>query len=183
MHKIYADWINLRNKILRISTMWLIHIQYSINDTFCVRNDYIILSRFKKKPRYMNINVSYLQIFFAMTKFFDKQYLENEWNDFINNNYVIDCENSILFSSLNYFVNHDILQFNSRLTIIFQNLLNKNSHADRVFISTCIDYINLQNSFENQNFNDRTKKMNSKYKKIKTLYKKHIIISTLLIII
>lgn len=150
---------------------------------FCVRNEYTIILRFKKKSRCVNINASYLQTFFVIINFFDKQYLENEQNDFINNNYVIDYKNSILFSSLNYFVNHNILKFNSRLTIIFQNLSNRNSHANRIFISACIDYINRQSSFEDQNLSVKIKEMKSKYKKIKALYKKNNMISILLIFV
>ena len=119
---------------------------------FCARIEYTVVSRFKKEQRCVNVDAPYLHAFLVMTRFFNKQYFENEWNDFINSNYATDCKNLTLFSSLNYFISHDMLKLNPRLTIFFQDLSVENSHANRIFISTCIDHVNLQNSLESQDF-------------------------------
>ncbi|MCJ1422384.1 hypothetical protein MMC29_000264 [Sticta canariensis] len=87
-----------------------------------------------------------------MAKFFDEQYPENGWNDFINSNYVTGCEDPTLFSSLDYF-----------------DLSGGNSHADRVSTPACIDHANLQGSLGGQNLSDRAGEMSSEYKEIKAL--------------
>lgn len=131
----------------------------------------------------MNVSAPYLQAFPAMAKFFDEQYPENGWNDFINSNYVTGCEDPTLFSSLDYFVSHGILRPNSRLTTIFQDLSGGNSHADRVSTPAYIDHANLQGSLGGQNLSDRAGEMSSEYKEIKALYGEHTMVSTLLIIV
>jgi len=85
----------------------------------CAKSEYTIVLRFKRKSQCVNISAPYFQAFLAMTSFFDEQYPKNEWNDFINSNYAIDYEDSTLFSSLDCFVSHGILELNTWLTIDF----------------------------------------------------------------
>ena len=147
---------------------------------FCVRSECTIVLKFKREQRCVNIDVSYLHAFLVMTSSFDEQYLDNEWNDFINSNYATDYEDSTLFSSLNYFVNHDILKPNSRSTIFSQNLQTNQTSEDRISTSTCIDHVNLQDSLDDQDFSVKSEKTRSKYKEIKTLYEENTVVSTLL---
>ena len=142
------------------------------------------MSEFKKDQRCVDINIYYLYIILAIASFFDKQYLENRQNDFINSNYATSYKNSTLFSFLNYFVSYSIFFiFNFRLTTFFQNLLVGNSYVDRISISAYIDYTNLQNSLEGQNFRLRIGETRLKYIEIKILYEENIIILILLIAI
>ena len=91
----------------------------------CVRSEYTTVLWFKRKQRCVNVNASYLHAFLVMINFFDEQYFENEWSDFISSNYATDCKNLTLFSFLNYFVSHNLLEFNSRLIIFFKIFQSK----------------------------------------------------------
>ena len=149
----------------------------------CARSGYTVVSRFKRKPRCVDINAPYLQAFSAMASFFDEQYPENGWNDFINSNYATGCEDPTLFSSLDYFVSHGILEPNPRLTTIFQDLSAVNPHADRVSTPACIDHANRQGSLGSQDPSVRAGEMESEYKEIKALYGENTAVSTLLMFV
>ena len=98
---------------------------------FCARIGYMVVSGFKREQRCVDVIAPYLHAFLAMASFFDEQYPENGWNDFINSNYATGCEDPTLFSSWDYFVSHGIsLEPNPRLTTFFQDLSAGNSHAD-----------------------------------------------------
>ena len=111
----------------------------------------------------MDISAPYFQAFPAMASFFDEQYPENGWNDFINSNYATGCEDPTLFSSLDYFVSHSILEFNPQLTTFFQDLSAGNSHADRISTPACIDQANLQGSLGGQDSSVTAGEMRSEY--------------------
>ena len=137
----------------------------------------------KGNPRCVDVSAPYLQAFPAMASFFDEQYPENGWNDFINSNYATGCEDPTLFSSLDYFVSHGILEPIPRLTTIFQDLSAGNPHADRVSTLACIDHANLQGSLGGQDPSVRAGEMESEYKEIKALYGENIVVSTLLMFV
>ena len=128
----------------------------------------------------MDVGAPYLHAFPAMARFFDEQYPENGWNDFINSNYATGSEDPTLFSSLDYIVSHGMLEPNLRLTTFFQDLSAGNSHADRISTPTCINHANLQSSLEGQDSSVRTGETKLKYKEIKALYGKNSVVSTLL---
>ena len=138
---------------------------------------------YKREQRCVDVSAPYLHAFLAMASFFDEQYPESGWNDFINSNYATGCEDPTLFSSLDYFVSHGILEPNPRLTTLFQDLSVGNSHADRISTLACIDHANLQGSLEDQDSSVRAKEMGSKYKEIKALYGENTVVSTLLIFV
>ncbi len=46
--------------------------------SFCVKSKYTIVLRFKRKLQCVNISALYLQTSLVITRFFDKQYLENK---------------------------------------------------------------------------------------------------------
>ncbi len=147
---------------------------------FCARSGCTIVLKFKREQRCVNVDVSYLHAFLAMASFFDEQYLDNEWNDFINSNYATGYEDSTLFSSLNYFVNHDTLKSNPRSTIFSQDLQTNQTPEDRISTSTCIDHANLQGSLDDQDFSVKSGETKPKYKEIKALYEENTVVSTLL---
>ena len=116
-----------------------------------------------------------------MASFFDEQYPENGWNDFINSNYATGGEDPTLFSSLDYFVSHGTsLEFNLRLTTFFQDLSAGNSHADRISTPACIDHANVQDSLGGQDSRLRTGETRFEYTEIKALYGENTVVSTLL---
>ena len=139
-----------------------------------------MVSGFKRGQRYVYVSAPYLDAFLIMARFFDEQYPENGWNDFINSNYATGCEDPTLFSSLDYFVSHGILEPNPRLTTSFQDLSAGNSHADRISTPACIDHANLQGSLGGQDSSVRTGETRLEYKEIKALYGKNTVVSTLL---
>lgn len=85
----------------------------------CAKIGYMVVSGVKREQRCVDVSAPYLHAFLAMASFFDEQYPENGWNDFINSNYATGCEDPTLFSSLDYFVSHGILEPNPRLTTLF----------------------------------------------------------------
>ncbi|CAD6569570.1 MAG: hypothetical protein ASARMPREDX12_002723 [Alectoria sarmentosa] len=87
-----------------------------------------------------------------MASFFDEQYPENGWNDFINSNYATGGEDPTLFSSLDYF-----------------DLSAGNSHADRISTPACIDHANVQDSLGGQDSRLRTGETRFEYTEIKAL--------------
>ena len=131
----------------------------------------------------MDVSVPYLQAFPAMANFFDEQYPENGWNDFINSNYVTGCEDPTLFSSLDYFVIYGILEHDCRLTTIFQDPSVGESHADRLSAQARNDHANLQGSLGGQDPSIRTEDLRLEYKEIKALYGENTVVSTLLIFV
>ena len=73
----------------------------------------MVVSGFKKNQRCVDISAPYLHAILAIASFFDEQYPENGWNNFINSNYATGCEDPTLFLSLDYFVsNGTFLEFN-----------------------------------------------------------------------
>lgn len=147
----------------------------------CARIGYMGVSGFKKDQRCVDISAYYLHTFLAMASFFDEQYPENGWNDFINSNYATGCEDPTLFSSLDYFVSHGTsLEFKPRLTTFFQDLSAGNSHADRISTPAYIDHANLQDSLGGQNSSLRTGETRLEYTEIKALYGENTVVSTLL---
>ena len=147
---------------------------------FCARIGYMVVSGFKREQRCVDVSAPYLHAFLAMASFFDEQYPENGWNDFINSNYATGCEDPTLFSSLDYFVSHGMLEPNPRLTTFFQDLSAGNSHADRISTPACIDHANLQSSLGSQDSSVRAEETRSEYKEIKALYGENTVVSTLL---
>ena len=148
---------------------------------FCARIGYMVVSGFKREQRYVDVSAPYVHAFLAMASFFDEQYPENGWNDFINSNYATGCEDPTLFSSLDYFVSHGIsLEPNPRLTTFFQDLSAGNSHADRISTPACIDHANLQGSLGGQDSSVRTGETRSEYKEIKAMYGEDTVVLTLL---
>jgi len=115
-----------------------------------------------------------------MASFFDEQYPDNGWNDFINANYATGCEDPTLFSSLDYFVSHGILEPNPRLTIFSQDLQAGNSHADRISTPAYIDHANLQGSLGGQDSSVGAGETGPEYKEIKALYGENTVVPTLL---
>ena len=150
---------------------------------FCARSGCTVVLEFKREQRCVDVGVPYLHAFLAMASFFDEQYPDNEWNDFINSNYATGYEDPTLFSSLDYFVSHGILEPNPRLTTIFQDLSAGNPHADRVSTPACIDHANRQGSLGGQDPSVRAGEMGSEYKEIKALYGENIVVSTLLMFV
>lgn len=128
----------------------------------------------------MDVGAPYLHALLAMASFFDEQYPNNGWNDFINANYAIGCEDPTLFSSMDYFVSHGTFEPHSRLTTFSQDL--QIDHTPRNQISTLVysDQANLQGSLDGQDSNVGAKKTRSEYKEIKALYGENIVVSTLL---
>ena len=141
----------------------------------------MVVSGFKKDQRCVDISALYLHAIFAMASFFDDQYPENGWNDFINSNYATGCEDPTLFSSLDYFVSHSTSpEPNPRLTTFFQDPSAGNSHADRISTPACIDHANLQDSLGGQDSSVRTGETRLEYTEIKALYRENTVVSTLL---
>lgn len=70
----------------------------------------------------MVVGALYLHAFLAMASFFDEPYPNNEWNDFINSNYVTSYKDPTLFTSPDYLVSDSTLNPDPRQTIFSQDL-------------------------------------------------------------
>ncbi len=147
---------------------------------FCARSGCTVVLEFKREQRCVDVGVPYLHAFLAMASFFDEQYPDNEWNDFINSNYATGYEDPTLFSSLDYFVNHGTLEPNPRPTIFSQDLQTNQTPGDRISTPTCIDHANLQGSLGGQDSSVKSGETGPEYKEIKALYGENTVVSTLL---
>ena len=128
----------------------------------------------------MVIGALYLHAFLAMASFFDEQYPNNEWNDFINSNYVTSYEDPTLFSSLDYLVSEGTLEPDPRQTIFSQDLQTDYTPGDRISTPVCNDQANLQGSLGGQDSSVNFGGTGPEYEEIKALYGENTVVLILL---
>jgi len=147
---------------------------------FCARSGYTVASGFKRRQRCVDIGAPYLHAFLAMASFFDEQYPDNGWNDFINANYATGCEDPTLFSSMDYFVSHGTSEPHPRLTTFSQDLQTDHTPRDQISTPVYSDQANLQGSLGGQDSGVKFGETGPEYKEIKALYGENTVVSTLL---
>ena len=147
---------------------------------FGTRSGYTIVLGLKGEQRCVNVDAKYLDALLAMANYFNEQPSNIEWNEFLNANYTAGYEDPTLFSSLDYFVSHDTLEPNPRLTIFSQDLETDHPSVDRISTPVCSDQANPQGSLGGQGSRVKFGETGPEYKEIKALYGETSVVSTLL---